>query len=95
MYVNLFSAFLTAVVRMLCCWETSVGGFLGVTAVFLQQRRASRILLGLQPVKEVQSRPWSPLAGLLDRVGFLFAVLITCWLLVNLVPPPVTTDSDA
>jgi hypothetical protein len=82
-------------VRMLCCWETSVGGFLGVTAVFLQQRRASRILLGLQPVKEVQSRPWSPLAGLLDRVGFLFAVLITCWLLVNLVPPPVPTDSDA
>jgi hypothetical protein len=86
MYVNLFSAILTAVVRMLCTWETSVSGFLSVTAVILQQGRASRILLGLQPVKEVQSHPWSPLAGLLDRVGFLFAVIITCWMVANLVP---------
>lgn len=97
MFVNLFSAILTAIVRLLCNWEMSVGGCLGVTAVFLQQGRASRILLGLQPVKEVQSqsRPWIPFAGLLDRVGFLFAVIITCWLVVNLVPPPLPADSDA
>lgn len=94
MFVNLFSVVLTAAVRILCRWETSVGGYLGVTAAFLQQGRASRILLGLQPVKDVHARPWSPLAGLLDRVGFLFAVLITCWMVANLVPPPLATDTD-